>query len=431
MEYHKISLLFVIFQLSHLSFSQTSLADGTYPVVDTAQSICYDSYTGGNISCTDSGYDADYENQPPGYTFNGAVVVDNITGLMWTQSTDIDGDGVTTDADDKLSYSGAIAYCENLDLGGYSDWRLPDIRTLYSLILFSGQDPSGSSTDTSTTFLDTSFTQAYGDQSAGERLIDGQYVSSTKYVSTTMNGDETVFGVNFVDGRIKGYPVSMGSMDKEFYVLCTRANVSYGLNSFIDNRDKTISDNATGLMWQKNDAQSTDFENAITLCENAVTADFDDWRVPNTKELHSIVDYSRSPDTTNSAAIDPIFNSTSIINENGNLDWGYYWSNTTHANTDNNGIAGAYVAFGRGLGYMNNSVMDVHGAGSQRSNAKMIENIAGAGTMLGGDGQYFYYLGPQGDILRIDNMVRCVRNSSETTLSTQSVVTGPLFILLH
>ena len=31
---------------------------------------------------------------------------------------------------------------------------------------------------------------------------------NTKYVSTTMGGNETLFGVNFADGRIKGYPAT-------------------------------------------------------------------------------------------------------------------------------------------------------------------------------------------------------------------------------
>jgi hypothetical protein len=36
--------------------------------------------------------------------------------------------------------------------------------------------------------------------------------------------------------------------------------------------------------------------------------------LPNAKELHSILDYSRAPAATASAAIDPLFNTTSIVN---------------------------------------------------------------------------------------------------------------------
>lgn len=406
---------------NNTSTSSSDTSSLTYPIVDTAQTKCYDSTTGSEIPCSAHGYDADYNGSTPSYTLNsaGTILTDNVTGLMWTKSSDLDGNGNVTDAGDKLSFNNAVEYCSNLTLGGYDDWRLPDIKTLYSLIMFTGEDPSSySRTDTSSlvAFLDKHFDWAFGDQDAGERIIDGQYATTTKYVSTTMNGDETMFGVNFVDGRIKGYPINMGNSEKLFYVLCTRGNKQYGENNFTDNGDSTITDNATALMWQQNDTQSSNYEDAISYCEDSTLAGYSDWRVPNVKELQSIVDYSKSPDTSNSAAINPLFNATSFTNENGVTDWGYYWSSTTHA-TANSGKSGAYVSFGRALGYMNNTIMDVHGAGAQRSNAKMSENDMGASTATDYNGNTFYYKGPQGDIIRIDNMVRCVRDTSVQSVS--------------
>ena len=402
-----------------------TMSSAKYAIVDTAQSKCYDSNNGSEISCAKSGYDADYNGNQPSYTLSSSanIVTDNVTSLMWTKSSDIDGDGVTTDAGDKLSYDDSVAYCTNLSLDGYDDWRLPDIKTLYSLILFSGEDPSnykGTETDELVTFLDGSFDRAFGDQGADQRIIDGQYATATKYVSTTMTGDETMFGVNFIDGRIKGYPTNMRGEDKTFYVLCTRGAEDYGKNNFVDNSDKTITDTATGLMWEQDDSQSSDFEDAVGSCESSTTANHSDWRLPNVKEMQSIVDYSRSPDTTNSAAIDPIFNATSFANEEGVTDWGYYWSSTTHASYGGGGSGASYVSFGRALGNMNNTIMDVHGAGAQRSNAKQSADAGGASSDTDvSDGSIYYYHGPQGDILRIDNMFRCVRDadlsSSETT----------------
>ena len=72
---------------------------------------------------------------------------------------------------------------------------------------------------------------------------------------------------------------------------------------------------------------------------------------PTSKELQSIVDYTRSPDTTNSAAIDPVFQSTPIRDGLGKVNYPFYWSSTTHKKMGD-GRAACYVAFGRSQGWM-------------------------------------------------------------------------------
>ena len=67
------------------------------------------------------------------------------------------------------------------------------------------------------------------------------------------------------------------------------------------------------------------------------------------------------------------------------------------------------MSFGRALGYMEGNILDVHGAGAQRSDDKVdVSSEPGAQSAEGANGT-FYYKGPQGDILRNNNMVRCVR----------------------
>jgi hypothetical protein len=150
---------------------------------------------------------------------------------------------------------------------------------------------------------------------------------------------------------------------------------------------------------------------ALDYCESLTLADNTDWRLPNVKELHSIVDYSRSPDTTSSAAIDPLFEVTKIINEGEKIDYPNYWSSTTHQNLKNSKNA-AYVAFGRSLGYMNNNWIDVHGAGAQRSDPK---------AYSGQD--YPEGFGPQGDAVRYENYARCVTGGeAELTINPSNDV---------
>ncbi len=373
-----------------------------YPIVGTNQTIFYGSSSQINEpSAGDAfyGQNAHYAGNETSYTDNGdETITDNVTGLMWQK-----------DPGSKMTYDQAKSTVESFDLAGYSDWRLPTIKELYSLILFSGQDPSGyngTSTANLIPFIDTDyFDFEYGDPSVGERIIDSQFATSNIDVGDSrFGGGNLMFGVNFADGRIKGYPTGAmpgQSQGKTFFVLFVRGNSNYGVNDFNDNSDGTITDRATGLMWNKDDSgKGMIWQEALEYAEGNELAGYSDWRLPSVKELQSIVDYSRAPGATNSAAIDPVFNCTEITNEAGQKDYPYFWSNTTHANMQSKG-GGAYVSFGRALGYFNGEWQDVHGAGAQRSDPK-----------IGDPSDYPTGYGPQGDAIRIYNYVRLVRDAS-------------------
>lgn len=400
---------------------------GGYVVVDTAQARFYNNTT--TIAAPAPGQafygqDAQCAGVAPSYTLSadGCTVRDERTGLTWQRTPDTTGDGVIT-ASDKLTWAQAQARPTALNAahyGGFSDWRLPTIKELYSLMDLRGTDPSGlAGSDTSglTPFIDTNYFRfAYGDTSAGERIIDSQYASSTLYVSTTAGA--SLFGVNFADGRIKGYGLAApGGGEKTFFVQCVRGNPAYGLNLFQDHGDGTITDQASGLMWAKADSGTgLNWSNALAWVQVKNAANYlghSDWRLPNVKELQSILDYSRSPDTTGSAAMDPVFNCTAITNENNQPDFPWYWSGSTHAQYNGSGASGAYVCFGRGLGYMSGAWVDVHGAGCQRSDPKGGSLSSYSFTVNG----YYNSIAPQGDAVRILNFVRLVRDAAAPALS--------------
>lgn len=381
-----------------------------YPIVGTNQTMYYDSSA--EISAPAEGdafygQNAQYPGNIPHYTDNGdGTVTDNVTGLMWQQSPDKNCDGII-DYDDKVSYAEAVEGAAGYRLGGYTDWRLPTIKELYSLIEFSGLDvnPQETSTDGLTPFIDTAYFKfGYGDVEAGDRIIDGNFVSSTTSVSKTCGEDvDAVFGVNFADGRIKGYPIVFpGKLTtNHFYFRYVRGNISYGKNSFTDNGNGTISNTATDLMWTQSDSGTgMNWQDALNYAETSEAAGYTDWRLPSAKELESIVDYTRSPAATGSPAIDPVFTCTGITNEAGIADYPSYWSSTTHASTIDGGKAAAYICFGRAMGYMPEfgGWSDVHGAGAQRSDPK-----------TGSAADYPTGHGPQGDAIRINNYVRLVR----------------------
>jgi len=386
-----------------------------YPIVDTGQTHCYDNAQ--QIVCPQSGaaffgQDAQYVGNAPSYKDNGdGTITDLNTGLMWQKSPG-----------NKVSYASAVAGAKSLALGGYTDWRLPTIKELYSLIDFNGTDPNPTSTDTAslTPFINTRyFDFQYGNPSAGERVIDAQYWSSTEYVSTTMNGNATVFGVNFADGRIKGYPKTSPRGAMLEFVRYVRGGSNYGVNSFVDHGNGTITDEATGLMWAQADSgKGMNWEAALAWVQQKNAENYlgyGDWRLPNAKELQSIVDYTRAPDTTGTAAIDPMFTTTAITNELGKTDYPFYWTSTTHASSNGSGATAVYIAFGRAMGYMNGVWMDVHGAGAQRSDPKS-----------GSASNYPQGRGPQGDAIHIDNYVRLVRGGDVTfTTNTAGVTATP------
>ena len=394
--------------LAACTFAQTA-----YTIVDTGQTKCFDNTK--QISTPKAGeaffgQDANYSGNQPSYKNNGdGTITDLNTSLMWTQ-----------DPGGKKTYAQATAGASKCRIGGYSDWRLPSIKELYSLILFSGTDPDpqGANTSMLVPFIDTRYFKfQYGNPDDGDRIIDSQFATCTIYRSTTMGGNKTMFGVNFADGRIKGYPTgAVGPRgEKKYHVLYVRENSGYGKNDFHDNGNGTVTDKATGLMWTKSDSGhlkagsgkdgKLNWQQALEWAEGLDHAGYSDWRLPTAKELQSIVDYSRCPDVTDSAAIDPVFDITAIRNEGGKKDYPFYWTGTSHC-SPRGAEAADYIAFGRALGWMSppraseKQLMDVHGAGAQRSDPK-----------AGDPSKFPQGRGPQGDVIRIYNFVRCVRDA--------------------
>ena len=114
------------------------------------------------------------------------IVIDNATHLQWQDDTDIK----TTST---KSWNEAINYCENLSLGEYTDWRLPNINELKSIIDRNKVKPA---------------------------MVSGfQNLSSAHYWSSTTRQDSKseAWYVTFDYGNVY-------SSDKEIYfnVLCVR-----------------------------------------------------------------------------------------------------------------------------------------------------------------------------------------------------------------
>ena len=86
---------------------------------------------------------------------------------------------------------------------------------------------------------------------------------------------------------------------------------------FVDNGNGTVTDMCTSLMWEQDPpfADSQSFYSALLYCENLVLGGYEDWRVPNQRELRSLIDHGRW-----NPAINPVLPCRGEV----------YWSSTRH-----------------------------------------------------------------------------------------------------
>lgn len=250
-----------------------------FKLTDTGQMTSYSST---------SGEDADFIINPMSFTDNGnGTVTDNSTGLMW-QKTD----------GGEMTFEATADYCKNLNLGGFTDWRLPTGIELFSLHFFDQINPA----------LNT----VYFPKTSAEYW----------WTSELRADDGTKVWAANAGGGIGAHPKSetkSAGGTKLFHVRAVRnaINTTFSVSHFTDNDNGTITDNYTGLVWQK--IQSTNnmsWEEALAYAKTVTLAGKSDWRLPNIKELQSLND----PKLTK-----PSFNKTYFPN----VSSGNYWSSTS------------------------------------------------------------------------------------------------------
>jgi len=341
---------------------------------DTGQGSCFDER--GPIACPRdgqpyAGQDAQYLGTRPAYRDNrDGTVSDLVTGLTWQRGHNAQ----------RLDWYAARQACTSLDLGGHRDWRLPGIRELFSIANFRGSVGRRPYLDDIFEIREPDASILAGDPFAATHRTNmmGQTWSATLYTGDHWDraGVEAAFFMNFLDGHIKQAPTRGRAA---LFYRCVRGP-AWGANDFVDNGDGTVTDRSTDLVWQqKDDGRTRDWPAALAYCEALKLAGHDDWRLPNVKELQSIVDYRRH---------DPALD-TRFLHQSDRRAW--FWSSTTHGD---NVSQADYVCFGKCTSV---DGVDVHGAGAQRSDPKRHS------------GSNRRSQGGQQDEIRIDNYVRCVR----------------------
>lgn len=310
---------------------------GAVQLPATGQQGCWDA--GGNVvSCTGTGQDGELRSgqawPTPRFTAGVATVTDNLTGLVWsknanllsTRNPEFDQDGVVGDG--MVDWANAVAYLSKLNQDeylGYSDWRLPNIRELRSLVNYSLGSPASG-------LADEGFFN----------LPNGYYWSSTSAALALKQA--WAAGVFFGDLTVKGkvnkylyvWPVRAGlesvglpetgqrtCWNREgLEISCSSAG--YGQDGSVKAGEvwptprflvspQAVVDSLTNLMWTRNAnapgpaqcaaALSKSWEGALDYIEclnqNRYLG-YEDWRLPNINELESLVSYEVNYQTNTS-----------------------------------------------------------------------------------------------------------------------------------
>jgi hypothetical protein len=145
----------------------------------TGQTTCWDLH-GDDVACTGTGQDGELKaGFGLRYTSNdNGTITDNNTGLVWEKKT-------AANMFDAYMWDEAFHYVAGLNavnFAGHSDWRLPNVRELQSIIDYGRIGPA--------------VAPAFNDCANGSCTVSGSYWSSTSAVASPILG----WRVNFYDG---------------------------------------------------------------------------------------------------------------------------------------------------------------------------------------------------------------------------------------
>ena len=285
-------------------------------VARTGQTACYDPVSGVAVGCASSGQDGDKLTgaawPDPRFSQNGSIITDNLTGLVFPKAAN------------NAAGSGAVSWQHALDLVaslnadsylGFADWRLPNINELTSLM-------NADKSDTATWLMsaETGFTDVrqkyWSSSSKGGAsawvMIDFATVTGALKSDTT---NYFVIPVRNASGRFKitlpatGQAGCWNTLGAP--ILCAGTGQDGALRSgtalpevrFGVNRDGTVSDLLTGLIWTANgnapgpaacaaSGSAMNWGQAIAHVGCLNTNSYlgqKDWRLPNVNELSSIM----------------------------------------------------------------------------------------------------------------------------------------------
>jgi hypothetical protein len=354
----------LLLAIGQTAIQPTALAAPVAPVYKTGQTTCYDS-NGLVISCADSGQDGEYQ---AGATFSGVrfsdngngTITDNKSGLVWLKDAYCDNQMRTFSQAIDFTAGLANGQCGLSDGSTDGDWRLPNILELLSLVDYGHIDPALPTVHpfsniqlypvspfywSNTTHNDRveadSPRQAFTlNMRTGEfyyHLKDGAYFvlavkknSGNGPLPVPKTGQTTCYDPSGTTGNTISCAGS--GQDGEFL-----AGTAMPVPRFTDNADGTVTDQLTGLVWVKDancwnnkfywsKAPSKAAETAHGNCGLTDGSLPGDWRVPNVRELLSLMDFENTGPTLPTGH--PFTNVVQLSVHS------YYWTSTNYTDVN-------------------------------------------------------------------------------------------------
>ncbi|MBF0538812.1 MAG: DUF1566 domain-containing protein [Nitrospirae bacterium] len=279
------------------------------------------------------------------FTDNGdQTMTDNLTGLVWTKNADTPTVGKCNG--DTKKWQEALDYVSCLNAAsylGHNDWRLPNINELYSVVnegvdyLEKWLNDQGFVNVKALIYWSSTTYAYYTSYAWSVFLWSGGVYNSAKsgncYVWPVRSGQSGTFGSSAIwsSGQTKSYAAGDdGALHK---------GVAWPNPRFTDNNNNTVTDNLTGLVWTRDASTPTmdsckggnmSWQAALDYVRCLNTANYlghKDWRLPNKKEMFSLLDRGKYDP--------PLPSGHPFIHV---MRPYYYWSSTTDAG----GTSGAW-----------------------------------------------------------------------------------------
>ena len=245
-----------------------------------------------------------------------------------------------------ISWDGALSFITSMNTGnglnGYKDWRLPNINEIQSLFHYGDLEYlswqwNNLQIDLNSYYWSSTTSAAFQPfyYAAASNLGSGAESLFRKTATQGVDGHNNPFKMYFLPVRSYASgpsPVWKTGQNTSYAVSDDgdfKAGTPWPLPRFSDHADGTVTDNLTGLMWSKNAnpaGSSKTWQGALDYVKTVNIGGYTDWRLPNIKELSSLVDWSK--DSPILPANHPFQN---VIFEKYGLYPGtlVYWSATT------------------------------------------------------------------------------------------------------